>query len=587
MKKLLLATVTGAAIASGAYVVTQQDNGYTPMSQLDYVPADTIFFASQLESFPYLKYLDLLPNAFKSNYEINTFVEEMKAHELEMKALGQEPDQNAIFFMNVMEQYAKSLESSESFANIWGVDNELKMLVYSVGLLPVIRAELGDVAAFNNTLKNAADKAGVSYLDSDIDGTPVTKFAIEHAGQKVFDLILATHGKWVTLSADTPFNSPDDLKVALAIAKPATNLNSTGKIEHYLKEYQLDGQSISYLDNKLLVDTLTAKDPQSTSVKMLDNILALSGSTNALDMIRNEACQNDFSDMAKKWPAIISGTESMSISANHANFKVSNIIASTDQKILTAISNMRGFVPAHTQGAEDALFSIGLGLNAAQLSPTVNTIWAAFSSAEFSCQPLVMAQAKSKETNPAMLAMATGMLGTLQGVSLSLLDIDIAEKAEQSQEVEFSKLDLLATISADDAIALFNMAKSFVPELANLNLPEDGSPVEVNSFLPVDYQLDKPVYLAIKGQHIALFTGEDAGKHADALSTQTVEANGMITFGLDTEKLLPLIKKGSELAGEELPEEFQALFGEGYQMHITFDATNQGLITDIIADFQK
>ncbi|KZN29690.1 hypothetical protein [Pseudoalteromonas luteoviolacea] len=580
MKKLLLATVTGAAIASGAYVVSQQEKGYTSLPQLDYVPADSIFFWSQLESLPYLSYLDVLPEAFKNTYQVNVFMEEMKAQEAEL-------DKSALFFLNLVEQYAKSLESSTSFANIWGADNELKMLAYSVGLLPVMRAELGNVNAFQKTLTEAADKAGIAYQQSDVDGIPVTKFTIDHEGQKVFDLVLSVQGKWVTLTADTPFNSPEDLQVALAITKPVNSLSSTGKVERYIKDYQLDGASLGYLDNKLLVDALTAKDPQSSTTKMLDNILALSGSPNALDMVRNEACQKDFSDMANKWPAVISGTKSFDISANQANFEVSTIVASTDQKILTAISNLRGFVPAHTQNADKGLVTFGLGLNAAQLSPTVNTIWAAFSSAEFSCQPLLMAQAQSKETNPAMLAMATGMLGSMQGVSFSIFDIDIAEKADQPGAVELSKLDGLATISANDATALFNMAKSFSPEFSSINLPEDGTPVEVNDFLPPDYQLDKPLYFALKGQHIALYTGEEAEKHANALASQAVEANGMITFGLDTKQLVPLIEKGSKLAGEEVPEELHNLFGDGYQMHMVFDANNQGLTTDVKINIKK
>ena len=64
MKKLLLATVTGAAVASGAYLVSNQNESYTSLPQLDYVPADTVFFWSQLEGFPYLKYLDVLPLCF-------------------------------------------------------------------------------------------------------------------------------------------------------------------------------------------------------------------------------------------------------------------------------------------------------------------------------------------------------------------------------------------------------------------------------------------------------------------------------------------------------------------------------------------
>ncbi|TMP78281.1 hypothetical protein CWB73_17165 [Pseudoalteromonas phenolica] len=571
MKKLLLATVTGAAVASGAYLVSNQNESYTSLPQLDYVPADTVFFWSQLEGFPYLKYLDVLPSAFKNTHQVDELLKVMEQGS---------PSSNELFFINLFKAYSNSLNSSADFANTWGADNEFKLIGYSVGLLPVARAQLANVDTFLQTVKSAADNAGIRYETSQLEGLPVTRFVIEQGSEKVLDLVVSTKGNWVTVTADTPFNTENDLKIALAATQPTKALSQTGRIEQYIQDYQLDGHSVGYLDTTLLVDAITAKDPQSNTTKMLDSLLALSGNQDALNMVRNPECQKDFSDMASNWPAIVSGTQSIDITSQYADVKVSTVFASNDNKVLDAISKTRGFLPAHTKNIGSAMVSLAYGVDASQISPMVNTVWARFASAEFSCQPLVAAQAQSKDANPAALAMMTGMLGSLKGMSLSVLDMDIIEHAENPGMPDFKSLDLLLTVSADDVEALFNIAKSFAPQFASLTLPEDGSAIEMNEYLPPGLELNASLYLALKGQHLALYTGELGEKFANSLTEQTVEANGFMAFSVDSNKFFKSLIKAAEIAGEEMPEEFERFIGQNTQMQINLDVADKGIVTD-------
>ncbi|TMO57651.1 hypothetical protein [Pseudoalteromonas phenolica] len=571
MKKLLLATVTGAAVASGAYLVSNQNDTYTPLPQLDYVPADTVFFWSQLEGFPYLEYLDVLPDAYKNAHQFDDLVEHIQQSDA---------SSNERFFINIMESYTKSLKSSEAFAKTWGADNDFKMLGYTVGLLPVGRAKLANVETFINTIKTAADKSDVRYEATELAGLPVTRFTIEQGDEKLFDIVVSTKDDWVTLTLDTAFNTEEDLKVALAATKPTKALSETNRVEQYINDYHLDGQSLAYLDTTLLVDAITAKDPQSNTTRMLDSLLALLGNQDDLALIRNEACQQDFADMASNWPAIISGTQKVEITHNYADLQMSTVFASTDKKVLDAMSNARGFIPEHAHNLNEAMISFAYGVNASQISPMVNTVWARFASADFSCQPLVAAQAQSKESNPAALAMMTGMLGSLKGVSLSLFDVEVVEHAQNPGQPDFKSLNVLATISADDAEALFNIAKSFEPTLAGVTLPADGSAIEVNEFLPAGFELDAPIYLALKGNHLAFYTGEQGKKFADTLTKQTVEANGMMALSMNTDKFFKALLKGAEIAGEDLGDEFEQFIGQNTQMQINLDVADKGVVTD-------
>ncbi|AOT11065.1 hypothetical protein [Pseudoalteromonas luteoviolacea] len=577
MKKSLLALVTGTAIASGGYFIAQQDNNHAQLPQLDYVPADTLFFWSQLKSFPYLQYLELLPNSYKNSHQLEEIIASMQDEEV---------GANGRFLRNVLQQYANSMKSSESFKNIWGVNNDFKMLAYTVGLLPVLRAELGDPEAFKTTIKQAADEAKLRYEESQIDGASITKYFIEYEGERLFDLLVNSSGNWVTLTIDTPFNQPKDVKIALGLAKPLHALSDSGKIEEYLEDHQLDGHSLGYIDTKLIVDMLTATNPDSQATQMLDKLTSLAEQDGAFDSIRTPECQQDFSAITQKWPAIISGTQKIEITNQFADVHVSTIIASTDTKILGALQNIRGFLPQHTQSDSNAVMTLGFGLNASQLSPSVNTLWAAFSGAQFNCAPLTALQGETKGVNPAPLAMATGMLGSFKGVSATIFDID-ASTFDQTQTVDATSLDALVTVSADDALALFNMAKSFAPNLASITLPSDGKAIKINDHLPPGVAVTNPLYLALKGQHLALYTGEMAEQTANKLSNQSVIANGLTRFGIDSGKILPLLLKAAEQSGEPIPDDIKDIFDQNGKMHMHTDINDKGIVFDFAINISQ
>lgn len=570
MKKSLLALVTGTAIASGGYFIAQQDNNPEQLPQLDYVPADSLFLWSQLRGLPYLQYLDVLPSSYKNTHQFEEIIASMESEEV---------DANGRFLLNVLKQYSNSMVSSESFQDTWGVNNDFKALAYTVGLLPVLRAELGDPEVFKATIKQAADNAGLRYEETQIDNHPVTKYVIETESKRVFDLLVTSSGNWVTLTIDTPFNQPNDVKIALGLTKPLHPLSNSGKVEGYIQDHQLDGHSLAYLDTQLIVDMLTAKNPDNQATQMLDKMTSLAEAEGIFDSIRTPECQQDFSDITQKWPAIISGTQKLEITNQFADIHVSTVIASTDTKILTALQNMRGFLPQHTQSDNNAVMTAGFGLNASQLSPSVNTLWAAFSGAEFKCEQLSSLQGKTKDANPAPLAMVTGMLGSFKGVSATIFDMDAAV-FNQTHSIDATSFDTLITVSADDALALFNMAKSFTPEFASLTLPSDGTAIEMNDYLPPGVTISKPVYLALKGQHLALYTGDMAKQAANSLSNQAVIANGIANFGIDSSKILPMILKAAEQTGEPIPDDLKNMFDQDGKMHMHYDINDKGIIFD-------
>ena len=578
MNKTLVTVAAVAAIAGGAYYLTQSEGGSSSSSinieQLDYVPADSAFFWGQLEAFPYKKYMDLLPDSMKSNQDVALIVDELK----------QTDDKNARFLAELLAKYQESTESSEKMAQIWGVGDSLRGLGYSVGLLPVLRYEVTNTAAFNTTMKDAAQQAGISFKEEQINGAAVTRYQLEVDGMQGLELVTSTAGNWSTITFNTPFNDESDLKLALALEKPTQSLSQSKKLDKYVADYGLDGKSVAYLNHVAIVDAITAKS-QSRLTKMLDQVLDVSGSAGAFDSVRNAQCQADFSDIANKWPATISGTKEMRITANEAYFEMDTVFASTDVDAMKALASVRGFVPQHTRSANNKMMSFAYGVDVQKVAPLLNTLWTRFTKAEFNCEHLLMAQEQAKANNPMAVAMMTGMAGSLKGISVSLQGFSLSEDA--NGQPSFDNLDAIVSVSADDAAGLFNTLKSFAPPLANVELPEDGSEIVVNDMIPSPVPLKSDIKLALKGKHLTLFTGEQGSKLAANMANEELTNNGFSNFAFDLKSFITPFLSVVELSGEPVPEELEQLKNQNMSMYFSADFAEKGIVFETDMTIKK
>ncbi|WP_105265227.1 hypothetical protein [Pseudoalteromonas sp. T1lg76] len=568
MKKVLIGAAVVAALGGGIYYQqNNQSSAKIDLAELDYVPSDTVFFASQLTPFPYEQYAKLLPATELSEEQRGQFSEITEA-------LKQDGDKIAVFIAELLNKYEQAI-ATQSADKIWGFGSELRYLSYAVGIMPVARIELAEPNTFVNTVKEAADKAGISHEEKTLNNTAYTRFILEAEQGQSLELVLSVQGQWLTLTLNSDMvSSEDDLALALAAKKPTRSLASTGRLQEYADKYGWDGSSVNFIDNKALVSALVAEKPSRLGT-MIDTFIAKAGKTNALDAVRTPGCKKDLPAIATKFPGLVWGTSDLEVTSSHANFDVDVIFESSDSDLLGALATLRGFIPKHVTDADDAILSLGYGIDVAKVGSLTNTLWSSFTQAEFECEPLLMAQEQAQGANPMAIAMATGMFAGVKGVSVTINDLDLDLTNPHAPDIK--QFSGLFTLSADDPMTLINTAKSLVPHMAGVNVPSDGSPVSVNELLEMGMEHDLDVKLAVKGNHITLYTGEKAEQQVGALENETLAANGLLGMTVNLAPLMKIVVAANEANGQETPPELKALAEQDISTSMTTDINGHGL----------
>ena len=163
MKKLLIVIVIAIAIAAGIYFFKGGKVGGLSIGSslpsdnpvLEYVPADTVFFAGSVEPLDFAKTLEM---SSKMGFDYSAM---MSAGFDDLKSdLGDAPDAAKVL-VSIYGDYLEAV-NKKSVKEL-GLRSELNMAVYTVGALPVIRIELDGTDAFSNAIaKIEADQGGAS-----------------------------------------------------------------------------------------------------------------------------------------------------------------------------------------------------------------------------------------------------------------------------------------------------------------------------------------------------------------------------------------------------------------------------------------
>lgn len=566
MNTKLLAGIGAVAIAVGAYMATQSSSSSAQISlaELDYVPADTAVFWGQLAPFEQSQYMTYLPKELRQIQQL----EQITA------ALRKQNNKNFDFLATLMEQYNLALTSPESMKQILGFGDSFRALGYTVGLLPTMRYELADPEALLTTIKMAAQDAEVSFSDEQIKGVDITRYKLELAPNAELELITSVQGNWVTTTINTPFNTPEDLEIALGITKPLHALSQTAKLEKYTEQFGFDGSAIGFINHIAIANGITA-NKNTALTRMLDNAFELSGDSMALAAVRTPECQADYSDVANQWPATVMGVKAFNFTPEQVEIDADTIIVADNAELLSTLAKLRGFIP-EKQEQHNSILSMAYGIDVAQLAPTLNTIWRQFTQADFQCAELVALQNQAKQNNPMAVAMMTGMANGIKGISASVFAYTLEQN--QQGEPEPEALDALISLSADDPMMLINTVKGLAPMLADLEIPTDGSAVSINQYLPTPTALDVDVKLALKGQHLVLFSGDKSAQVATKLAEQKFEKNGMVAFDIDMQAAMQPVMAVLAASGEPLPQELAALSKQNMRLELSMDVSDKGLV---------
>ena len=581
MKKLLIVIVIAIAIAAGIYFFKGGKVGGLSLSGgslpsenavLEYVPADTVFFAGSVEPLDFAKTLEMSSKmGFDYSAMMGAGFDDLKSE------LGNAPDAAKVL-VSIYGDYLKAVKNKS--VKELGLRSELNMAVYTVGVLPVIRLELDGTDAFSKAIAKIEADQGVTATVNTVNGVEYREYSLDDGTEEVpMSLVIATHDNQAIVTVNTELDDAKDLQRTLS-EKPTTNILDGGVLNELASDNGYLGYSIFLLDNLAIVDGIT-KPSANAFGKSLQEVLDAYGAGNDMKDIQTPACNTELTGLTQNWPMLSAGYTEFDDS--NASYKM--VLKGNNADLLETLGKLRGHISDNVSN-DDFAMSFGIGLDMDQMVPVITTVWESLTKEDFSCPPLAEMQAGLRQSNPMMLGMMSGMVAGIKGVGFSVVDVneDALSNVERNPMAFMQDGQFMVTVTAEKPQNLLQSLGMYAPELAQMKLEDGGEP----QVLPAGVGAETKI--ALRGHDLVLMMGQTDELIGKVESNGSLEKNGLMTFSMDFKKYMGLLEEMMASAAEnaygsekEMLQQQQEMFAEMKKadgiVKGKFDITDEGIVT--------
>lgn len=521
-----------------------------------YVPADTLFFFGGLSTVSFQEAASIMTTG--NDWMIQADWSKQPGDD-KKKAIPPA----ALMFSGVTSNYLQLLREPETAGSKMGLGKRIDVVSYSVGFIPVMRFAISDPTAFDAFIESVEKQAGVDARKTKVGDINLRSYSMDVPGSKEktdVDLVIGSNARYAIFTLATKLEDPETRELILGTKKPHNSIDAYAVLNPIKQKYSFHPAYIGYLNHAEIMNGITGEANNQFGA-MLDSLFSMArqanpatqnaaennepapaSENNPLEAVRTVACRKELGNLVKSWPQTVFGYTRLDFASKPANINASVIVEGTDAEFMKAMQNIRGYIPAMLQQTRSRpVFGLGFGLNIDALSPFIARASQDFISKEYQCDFLAQIKQSLIQSNPAMaLGMMSGMVAGVQGVSVTILDIDGKLDVSQPQAMpQINRLDAIITISSSNPQQLLMMAANMQPGMPPLQLPADGTPVDLPVPLPVPALANAK--LALKGNHIVAYVGEKATQMADQLAAEPIEPSGLFAFNMDFGKYMSLI----------------------------------------------
>ena len=363
-----------------------------------------------------------------------------------------------------------------------GLKPDARMAVYAVGIVPVLRLELGNPAAFKAEVARVEKTAGSSM--------PVAKVGSQEYWQIGNDSLaaaIAVQGSHLVITVLPPKGSDALKRALLGIDRPARSGAAVAALEAVTKQYSYARFGAGYFDFVNLVERVSK--PLAGSDAEFAQAVGLPA------LATDEGCRREYVEIAHKFPRAVIGAQELTAQRMRIATQL-EIEPALAQRIASAF----GAAPGTGEPAQGAVeMSIAVPIL------RLKDFWVgqadAVAAKPYTCEKLrwlnegfAGSKAKVDVTIPPPVSDLTGVRVTISQFAMpagSTLP-DVAGKL---------------LIGSTNPMAALGMAQLAIPALQKIKLAADGKPVA----LPPDLLPMKtpPMSVAMSDKAIAIATGAD------------------------------------------------------------------------------
>ncbi|MGB5581736.1 MAG: hypothetical protein WBM68_14280 [Woeseia sp.] len=461
---------------------------------LRYVSADTPYLLASLTPLPDDVYdkleprIDRLMKSYQAIIRLSVQQGMQQAAEGEALPEAQREQMNGVIDRLVGLMSADGMHAA-------GFDRNAKVLLYGNGLLPVLRVSLNDAAAFEKTLKSIEEEAG-----NEMELATLDKLSYRFVGDDKARVVLAIIDGQLVASIVPVGLSDDSLRSVFGLTLPAQAISKSGRLQQLAETYGYTSHGAGFIDFEKLVHTFT--DAQSG----INAELLQLGEFDAAQL--SDVCKAEIRSMATIAPRLVTGyTE---ISEERMSSKT---VLEFRRDIADGLATLPAVVPG--LGTDHGgLVSFGMSIDLLAAREFYSARLDAMEDDPYNCELFAELQGNVAQGRAAMNQPIPPIVYGLKGF---LAVIDNVEGLDVATKQPPTAIDMRFLLATENAPGLLAMGSMFSPELAMLNLKNDGKPQRFES-----PQMQGPIdeaWLAMNDNAIALAVGNGAEDEVGGMLT--------------------------------------------------------------------
>ncbi len=353
---------------------------------------------------------------------------------------------------------------------------------YGVGLVPVLRMELGDAGKFRQLVAGYERQRGAALPVEEIDGQAYWRLTSTEPAAPA--LILAIVGEHLVATADLGAKGPP-LAELLGLRRPERSVRDSDELATLNDDFGFTPYGTFLLDNRRLAGALSGQDAQVAAA-----------------LVPSPACQTELAGLAEAVPRAVAGYDEL-----EAKSLRMSAVAELREDLASALQAVPAPVPG-LGGGDRVGLEVGFGMHLDKLADFLQARSAAMAATPFRCEWLRALNVAGDSKRLAPLYMAAG---SITGARLALTELHWEGVAPQVMAAT-------VVVASPNPGALIGMMQGFLPQLASLNLRPGGEPQRLDlgpagALLPAASQAP---YIAMSEKGIGIAVGDDAPRQVAA-----------------------------------------------------------------------
>ena len=534
------ARFTGLALSAAVLAAcgkSQQPGSDQPLA---YAPADTLYAYANLEPQPKAM-IDWSSRQLQTVWPLIIDIydglakDSSKLDEREKKIVAAVLDE------------LRSRDTPEKLREI-GYKPDGRMAVYGVGLIPVLRIELSDPAAFKAMVARIEGKVGEKIPTGKTGDQDYWLF-----GTSDMQLAVALEGSQLVATVWTPDANDTAKQLLLGLKKPEKNLLEAGTLQAIQKKYNFAPNGEGYIDFAGLAKRLSSA-PTGTDLEIAK---ALKLPTEAAT--EDPACVAETQALAQKFPRVILGAESMTPPQIKVALQV-------EMDPALAQSLMAVFAAAPGTGAPaEGLVDLSIATPLLKLKDYWLKQADAVAAKPFACPEFADLNEMFTKSKEQLGVTIPPPFSDLTGVRLTL------DKLDPRKDTKVPDVAGRLLLGSNNPLAAIGMAQMALPQLKDFQIKPDGKPVPLPAGLvPTSTQMP-PVSIAMTDKAIALAAGQGEDVTLGAYFAAAPSTTPVFFRMYFSGALYGLLGKYSDTVVANLPADQKNSFGDQAKLFAMYE----------------